>query len=385
MTPGARISAAIAVIDRVASGEPAEKALTNWARGARYAGSKDRAAVRDHVFDVLRRWRSTAASGAAETGRGRMIGLLRQDGPPPESLFDGQGHAPAPLSEAERAAGGTQDGAAARDMPDWLWPQFARDLGPRADPVAQALRHRAPVFVRVNTLRADVEGARAALAEEGIEARPASLSPDALEIIAGARSIARGAAFAGGLVEMQDAASQAVVDALPLVPGMRVLDYCAGGGGKALAMAARLGGGPVAVHDADPARMRDVPARATRAGADLRIVDHPRRDWDLVLCDVPCSGSGAWRRAPEGKWRLTQGALDALCRTQADILDRAAPLVAPGGVLAYATCSVLACENMQAVERFIAGHPGWTLRDSRSFLPGPEGDGLFLAVLAHTG
>ena len=109
MTPGARVSAAIAVLDRVAAGEPAEKALTNWARGARYAGSKDRAAVRDHVFDVLRRWRSTAAAGGSVTGRGRMIGLLREDGPPPEVLFDGQGHAPAPLSEEELAAGAAPD------------------------------------------------------------------------------------------------------------------------------------------------------------------------------------------------------------------------------------------------------------------------------------
>ncbi|MGR3496727.1 RsmB/NOP family class I SAM-dependent RNA methyltransferase [Citreimonas sp.] len=385
MTPGARVSAAIAVLDRVAAGEPAEKALTNWARGARYAGSKDRAAVRDHVFDVLRRWRSTAAMGGADTGRGRMIGLLRQDGPSPETLFDGAGHAPAPLSPEEEDAGSAPDGAASRDMPDWLWPQLARDLGPQADAVAEALRHRAPVFVRVNTLRADPDGARAALADEGIEARPAALSPNALEIAAGARGLARGAAFTGGVVEMQDAASQAVVDALPLAPGMRVLDYCAGGGGKALAMAARLNGGPVAVHDAELARMKDVPARATRAGADLRIEEHPRGEWDLVLCDVPCSGSGAWCRAPEGKWRLTQAGLDALCRTQTEILDRTAPLVAPGGVLAYATCSLLACENTAAVERFLADHSGWMLQDSRSFLPGPDGDGLFVAVLSRAG
>ncbi|WP_226621659.1 RsmB/NOP family class I SAM-dependent RNA methyltransferase [Alloyangia pacifica] len=384
MTPGARLQAAAEVLDRIAAGTPAEQALLGWSRGARYAGSKDRAAVRDHVFDVLRRWRSTAAQGGGESGRARLIGLLRQQGVVPESLFTGEGHAPAALSDDEQAAGRAPEGAEARDLPDWIDTLLAESLGDAAGAAAEALRERAPVFLRVNTLRGDLATAQAALAGEGIETRPHPLAAGALEVTAGARRIAQSQAFAEGLVELQDVASQAVVAALPLVPGMRVLDYCAGGGGKALAMAARLQGskgGEVAAHDADPRRMSDLPARAKRAGARVQAVAKPKGPYDLVLCDVPCSGSGAWRRSPEGKWRLTPERLDELTGVQAGILDIATRLVTPGGLLAYATCSMLAVENAAQIEAFLARHPGWTLEQQRQFVPGDGGDGFFSAQL----
>ena len=146
MTPGARVAAAIAILDRVAAGEPAEKALTGWARRARYAGSKDRAAVRDHVFDVIRRWRSTASDGGANTGRGRMIGLLRQQGIDLGTVFTGDGHAPAPLSVDENAQPEPSD-AAARDVPDWLWPLIETDLGPAAAEYCAVLRDRAMCLI----------------------------------------------------------------------------------------------------------------------------------------------------------------------------------------------------------------------------------------------
>ncbi|MCR8549667.1 RsmB/NOP family class I SAM-dependent RNA methyltransferase [Salipiger sp. P9] len=385
MTPAARIAAAAGILDRIAEGTPAEQALLGWARASRFAGSKDRAAVRDHVFDVLRRWRSTAATGGGETGRARLLGLLRQEGTDPDTLFTGEGHAPAPLSAAERAAGhAPSEGAEAGDLPDWLWPRFRDSLGEDAAATAEALRHRAPVFLRVNSLRATSEEAMAALAEDGIETRPHPLAATALEVTGGARKIARSRAFAAGLVELQDAASQAVVAALPLTPGLRVLDYCAGGGGKALAMAARTGG-PVEAHDANPGRMADLPARAARAGAEILRRDRPAGRYDLVLCDVPCSGSGSWRRAPEGKWRLTPEGLAELCTVQAGILETAAGLVAPGGTLAYATCSVLDCENGAQSAAFLAAHPGWRCTGSRQFLPRDGGDGFFVACLASPG
>ncbi|MBS0122649.1 RsmB/NOP family class I SAM-dependent RNA methyltransferase [Thetidibacter halocola] len=379
MTPGARIQAAIEILDRIAAGDAAERALTNWARASRFAGSKDRAAVRDHVFDVLRRWRSTAAQGGAETGRGRMLGLLRQQETDPDTLFTGEGHAPAPLSVEERAGGIEPQGASALDLPDWLFDRLAASLDdPRA--VAEALRHRAPVFLRVNLLRGGRDAARAALAAEGIETQVSALSGTALRVVEGARRLSGSRAYAEGLVELQDAASQAVVDALPLGPGMRVLDYCAGGGGKALAMAARTLA-PVEAHDADPRRMADLPQRALRAEADIRIVASPASGYDLVLCDVPCSGSGAWRRAPEAKWRLTPVDLTRLMAVQAEILDTCAALVAPGGALAYATCSVLRDENGAQVDGFLDRVTGWSVDNDRQFLPSDEGDGLYVAVL----
>ncbi|WP_353472024.1 RsmB/NOP family class I SAM-dependent RNA methyltransferase [Salipiger sp. H15] len=379
MTPGARLQAAAEVLDRIAGGMAAEQALLGWARGARYAGSKDRAAVRDHVFDVLRRWRSTAAEGGGESGRARLIGLLRQQGIAPGDLFTG-GHAPAALTPDEAAAGRPPEGAEARDLPDWIDALLAGSLGDGAAAAAEALRERAAVFLRVNTLRGDLAAAQAALAEEGIETRPHPLAAGALEVTSGARRIAQSRAFTEGLVELQDVASQAVVEALPLKSGLRVLDYCAGGGGKALAMAARTKG-EVEAHDADPRRMSDLPARANRAGARVRQVAKPQGQYDLVLCDVPCSGSGAWRRSPEGKWRLTAERLAELEAIQAGILDIAARLIRPGGVLAYATCSMLAAENAAQVEAFLARHPGWTLGQMRQFLPGDGGDGFFGAQL----
>lgn len=380
MTPGARLQAAAEVLDRIAAGTPAEQALLGWSRGARYAGSKDRAAVRDHVFDVLRRWRSTAAQGGGESGRARLIGLLRQQQVAPDSLFTGDGHAPAALTAEEQAGGRLPEGAEARDLPDWIDALLTDSLGEEAAAAAEALRERAPVFLRVNGLRGDLAAAQGALAGEGIETRTHPLASGALEVTEGARRIALSQAFAEGLVELQDVASQAVVEALPLAPGLRVLDYCAGGGGKALAMAARTGG-EVAAHDADPRRMSDLPARAKRAGARIQAVASPKGSYDLVLCDVPCSGSGAWRRAPEGKWRLTPERLEELTKVQAGILDIAARLVTPGGLLAYATCSMLAVENAAQIEAFLARHPGWTLEQQRQFLPGDGGDGFFSAQL----
>lgn len=379
MTPSARIATAIAILDRIALGEAAEKALTNWARSSRYAGSKDRAAVRDHVYDALRRWNSTAITGGAETGRGRMVGLLRQTGMDPDDFFDGQGHAPAPLTDMERRSGRALTGHEAWDMPDWLCARLQAAHPKDAASIAEAQRHRAPVFLRVNTLKSDRESAHKTLAAEGMDARAASRSETALEVLSNPRRVAQSKAFAEGLVELQDASSQAVVDHLPLAPGNRVLDYCAGGGGKALAIAARLRG-PVDVHDADPRRMGDIPARSQRAGAVLRITPSPSGSYDLVLCDVPCSGSGAWRRAPEGKWRLTPARLQELRALQQEILAHCAALVAPQGTLAYATCSVLAEENQHQVDAFLAQQAGWEIESQTAFQPDTDGDGLFVCI-----
>ncbi|MGP6086106.1 RsmB/NOP family class I SAM-dependent RNA methyltransferase [Antarctobacter jejuensis] len=383
MTPAARVQAAIQLLDTIAAGKPAEQALTNWGRTSRYAGSKDRAAVRDHVFDALRRWRSSAALGGGETGRARMLGLLRGQGQDIDALFSGLGHGPEPLSEAERAAGRAPQGAEAWDLPDWLAEKFRDSLGPQAEAAALALRSRAEIFLRVNLLRATVAEAQASLAEDGIATETHDLSPTALRVTEGPRKLARSKAFLSGQVELQDAASQAVVDLLPLRPGLKVLDYCAGGGGKALAMAARLDGGPVDAHDAAPKRMMDLPARAERAGADVRRVDQPEGPYDLVLCDAPCSGSGSWRRAPEGKWSLTPDRLANLQRIQAEILDAAANLVGTGGMLAYVTCSVLREENIDQSQAFMSRNSSFSLGRPRQFLPDFAGDGFFVTVMSR--
>ena len=389
MTPAARIAAAASVLDQILTGEPAEKALTGWARRSRFAGSGDRSAIRDLVFDALRCRRSLAARGGAMTGRGLMLGLMRRDGQDPDTHFTGQGHALPPLDADERAAGrDPAPGPEACDIPDWLWPAFQDSLGAQAEPVAQTLQTRAPVMLRVNLRRMTLDAAQAALAAQGIETEPDPVASTALRVRDGARQVARSEAYLSGQVELQDGSSQAIADELRLPGHGKILDYCAGGGGKALAMAARTDA-RILAHDAQPARMKDLPARAARAGVTITQIAQAQlpaeAPFDLVLCDAPCSGSGAWRRAPEGKWALTQERLTELTGIQRMILSDAARLVAPDGVLAYATCSVLRAENEDSVAAFLAGHPDWTLIASRRWEPGPSGDGFFLATLQRGG
>jgi 16S rRNA (cytosine967-C5)-methyltransferase len=380
MTPAARHQAAITVLDRVLAGEPAEKALTTWGRAARFAGSGDRAAIRDIVFDALRRRDSAARAGGGLTGRGLVLGVIRQAGADADAIFSGQGHAPAPLTNAERVLPALLPGP---DLPDWLWQRFQTDLGTRAADVAEILRHRAPVTLRVDLSRLPRAGAQRRLSADGIATAENPLSPSALTLTDPARGLTRTALYAQGLIEMQDAASQAVVDALPLPPKGRVLDFCAGGGGKTLAMASRTKAALYA-HDIAAARLNPLVERAARASVHVTRIAPGlaarHAPYDLVLCDVPCSGAGSWRRAPEAKWRLTSAALARLCETQAEILDQAAALVAPGGWLAYATCSVLSAENDAQAESF-AARAGWTVVSRHHWLPGAHGDGFFLATL----
>jgi len=386
VTPGARVAAAVSVLDAIRGGAPAERALSNWARGARYAGSKDRAAVRDHVFDVLRRWRSCAALGGGQTGRALMVGALRARDLDPARLFTGERHAPAPLSELERAAGRAPGAAEARDLPDWLWPRFEAALGDGAGQAAERLRYRAPVTLRVNARRMTRDAAQVALAGEGIACRPVDHVRMALQVIDGERKLSGCSLYRSGAVELQDASSQAAMDALELPHGARVLDYCAGGGGKTLALAARNDGAWFA-HDASMRRMADLPGRAARAGVAVRRCetgDVPGlAPFDAVVCDVPCSGSGTWRRGPQAKWTLTPERLAELVRTQIEILARAADLVARDGLLIYCTCSILTEENEKVIEHFSTDFRDWEVVFARRWPISEVGDGFFIAQLSR--
>lgn len=387
MTPAARIAAAIELLDRILAPEPVERALSNWGRRNRYAGSKDRAALRDLVFDALRCRRSFAALGGAETGRGLMIGALRAQGHDVDEFFSGARYAPATLTEDESAAGAPPAAeGVVLDCPDWLLPYLRSSLGSDADSVLQALRQRAPVFLRVNSRKASRETAMAALSDDGITTMPHPLSLSALQVVDGARRIRASQVFTSGVVELQDAASQAASDLVPLSDGARMLDLCAGGGGKTLAVAGRVRGRFWA-HDINPARMTDLPERATRAGVDVACITTDdlasASPFDLVLVDAPCSGSGSWRRDPQGKWALTPERLSELCEIQADLLRRAAGYLRPGGELIYMTCSLLDEENGHQVERFMNAHAGWTHRCARKFTPLDGGDGFYFSRLTR--
>lgn len=386
MTPSARIATAAEIIDAISGGMAAEQALLRWARSSRHAGSKDRAAVRDHVFDALRRWWSTAWAGGGTSGRARMIGLLRTQGVDPEPLFDGSRYGPDPLTPSERVKPDEMPEIVALDCPAWLEDDLRTSLGTDFAPVLEALRHRAPLMLRVNSRRTTTAAARAALAGEEIETKPHSLSPTALEVTRNPRRLAASHAFADGLVEVQDAASQAVVDLLPLKAASRILDYCAGGGGKTLAMAGRIEAAFHA-HDLNPERMVDLPARAARAGVTVEMIAPAQireaGQFDLVLVDAPCSGSGAWRRTPEGKIRFDRARLDQVTALQGRILDEAAARVAAGGTLAYVTCSLLAAENATTCTRFLERNPGFGGGLRRSLTPLDGGDGFHVQILSR--
>jgi 16S rRNA (cytosine967-C5)-methyltransferase len=312
-----------------------------------------------------------------------MIGLLRGQGLDPATFFTGEGHAPAPLLEHETAAPqGEMPQADAWNLPDWLAAQFAADLGEDAARTALELQGRAPVTLRVNTVKTNASDAIFMLQSAGIETVGNRLAPSALTVTSGSRKLRNSPAYLEGFIELQDASSQAVVAALP--EAGRVLDYCAGGGGKALGIAAR-GGVTVFAHDMDPARMGDIPARAARAGAQITRLEQSgiasEAPFDLVLVDAPCSGSGSWRRAPEAKWRLTVQQLEQTMALQDRILDAASALVGAGGTLVYATCSILTSENSARVEAFLARHPHWQCIWSKTFPVSDLGDGFFTAHL----
>ncbi|NNE79655.1 MAG: RsmB/NOP family class I SAM-dependent RNA methyltransferase [Silicimonas sp.] len=387
MTPGARVAAAIDVLDVIATGASAEKTLTTWARKNRYAGSGDRAAIRDLVFTGLRQKRSLGWLGQGDSGRALMIGLARASGQDPETLFTGEGYAPSRLSDDESKPPPPLSNAPPDvqcDCPAWLWPRITADLGDEAEPVLRQLQNRAPVYLRVNSAKTTREAAIEMLSGDEIECRPHDMGKTCLEVVRNPRRIKSSRAYREGLVELQDAASQAVVDCILAVTGPgRVLDYCAGGGGKALALAAG-GAGRVWAHDISPERMSDIPERAKRAGADIVVDLAPKGPFDTVVCDAPCSGSGAWRRQPEAKWRLTTDRLEHLLRTQDDILDRASQLVDQNGHLVYATCSIIRDENDARAEGFVARNPGWTTVFSRNFSPLLGGDGFHVTIFQRT-
>ena len=235
--------------------------------------------------------------------------------------------------------------------------------------------------MRVNSARMSLEDVIARLGVGGIQAKTNPRADTALSITEGSRRLRQDQLYAEGLIELQDASSQAVIQALP--SGQRALDFCAGGGGKALAMAAQ--GRDVTAYDIDPKRMSGLPERAERAGARIAMAtlsdlqdDAP---FDLVLCDAPCSGSGAWRRSPEGKWALTPARLQDYNSKQLAVLTQAAEFVAPGGCLVYATCSLLRAENRDLISQFLHSNPSWQLTKDIAWPVDAFGDGFYTAHL----
>lgn len=378
MTPAAHVSAAIEILDDLAKRRrPAAEALKDWGIAHRFAGSKDRAAIASLVFDALRKRASAMFVMGDDTPRAQMLGALREarglDVEAIAALCSGAGHAPAPLSDEERdrletvSLDGVPDHVRG-DYPEWLAARFEAAFGAGAAEEGAALAARAPVDLRVNLLKCSREQALEKLAH--LAPTPTPLSPIGLRIDAGQ---GRGPALAGetayvkGLVELQDEASQLAALLCAASPGEQVLDLCAGGGGKALALAAQMHNrGQIYAHDSDGRRLAPIHERLERAGARNIQVRAPRGQadvladlearCDLVLIDAPCTGTGAWRRHPDAKWRLAPGALEVRLKEQRELLEKAARFVKPGGRLVYVTCSALRDENEDQVGAFLAAN-----------------------------
>jgi 16S rRNA (cytosine967-C5)-methyltransferase len=319
------------------------------------------------------------------SGRALMLGALRDQGVEVGAVFTGEGYAPEALTSAE-AVSGTPTPDDQLDLPDWLIAEFNRSLGHDASRAARMMRQRAPIMVRANSARTDAAHLCDILVAEGISAQPHEIASTAIQVTDGARRLNQSDAYKAGLFEMQDGSSQAAMEAVPLPQTGTILDYCAGGGGKTLALAARGGAGLRWIaHDADPARMKDLTERAARAGVEVHLAQDPddlTPPFDLVLCDVPCSGSGTWRRTPDAKWSLTPRRLEDLQQIQASILENAAALVAGGGTLVYATCSVLRQESEAQIEAFQAALPRWRSVLTRRWPVSDGGDGFFIAIMS---
>src|SRR3569833_1730049 len=368
MTPAARLSAAIEVLAAIQSERrPAADALKAWGLAHRCAGSGDRAAIAGLVYDALRRRASSAFLMGAETPRAVLFGMLRRerglDADAIARLADGSRFAPEPLSEDERKrlASGDLSGApphVAGDYPDWLDAAFAASFGDDRAEEGAALASRAPRDLRANTLKAEREKALGALSD--LKPEPTRWSPWGLRIrlAAEAKSPAVHAepAFLKGLVEVQDEGSQLAALFAGAKPGVLVFDLCAGAGGKTLALAAMMGfKGQVFATDDDKRRLAPIHDRVTRSGArNVQVrtpksvggeIDDLKGRMDLVLSDAPCTGTGAWRRNPDAKWRMRPGALEQRVKEQADILDRAVDVVKTTGRIVYITCSLLEAEN----------------------------------------
>jgi len=397
MTPAARTQAAIDILDGLAvSRLPADRFIREFFRARRYAGSKDRAAVSERVYDVFRHRASFAWRMGSEAPRALVIASLLKEGADVSSLFTGDGYGPALLTDEERARTivAPTDQAAPHikgEYPEFLQSELTRAFDEDVALEMGAMLERAPVDLRVNTLKATRDGVLDVLRSEGFEAEATRYSPTTIRLPATTRGLEQSKLFLDGAFEFQDEAAQVAVLLAQAKPNSRVLDLAAGAGGKSLALAAAMNNsGELTAHDIDEGRLRQIAPRAQRAGVTI-IQTHagqkpPGRPYDLVLLDAPCSGSGTWRRSPENKWRLTPERLDQLNALQDMLLDQAAARAAGKARIVYATCSILPRENEDRIAAFLERHPAFKVipaadiwRESTGSRP-PPGLGEFLKV-----
>ena len=378
MIPGARIAAAIEIIDdMVKHHRPVATALADWGKAHRFAGSGDRNVIGHLVYDGLRHKAASAHIMSSESSRALVIGGMRLQGTTADEIAKmctGQDHTPDPLSDDELSrldAAHTDNGPAwvAGNYPQWLHTSLKRAFGDRLVEEGRALAQRAPADLRVNTLKATREKVMKALA--GYGALELDNIPNGIRIPAPTGNsripnLQAEAAYQAGWCEIQDEGSQIAAAMTGAGPRSQVLDLCAGGGGKTLAMAANMQNtGQIYAYDDDRTRLKPIFERIRRAGVrnvqvlragDKTALDEMGPRFDIVLADAPCTGSGTWRRKPDAKWRLKPANLVERQKEQRDVLAQAVKSVKPGGRLIYVTCSVLPEENIDQITAFLGEH-----------------------------
>ncbi len=373
MTPAARVQAAIELLDGIITaaregGAPADRVVADGLRARRYAGSKDRRAIRELVYGAIR-----ACGPVPAHGRAAMLRLAAVQ-PELAALFDGSPYGPPVIGADEQPA---QGGVA----PDWLAERLA--ASGIADAEAAALLDRAPLDIRVNTLKASRDALELPVAGEPLAA------PNGLRLPAGT-PVEGWDAYAQGLVEVQDGGSQLACLAVDAQPGETVIDLCAGAGGKTLALAAAMeNAGALVACDTDRRRLGNLRPRAERAdvgiiteillnpGREMEALDDWRGKVDAVLVDAPCSGTGTWRRNPESRWRISPQEIERLSQLQFRLLDMAAGLLRPGGRLVYVVCSLLDEEGAGLFDSFTAACPDMRA-EPVAFAGCPRGQGVRL-------
>ncbi|MCB9988197.1 MAG: RsmB/NOP family class I SAM-dependent RNA methyltransferase [Rhodospirillales bacterium] len=429
MTPAARIKATIDILENIAVGRvPMDTVTGDYMRHRRYIGSKDRAAIAERTYGMVRatarlgRWLEKV--GAEDTPRNRMLAWLvlgeSNDHKRIKDLFDGSKYGAERLTDEEFKIVDDLQGKNLNNssLPDAVrveCPPLYEDklrayFGDDFVPEMKAMLGGATLDLRVNVWRADKEKVRKFLEADGVETDDTPISPWGLRA-RGKAYLSKTKAWNKGWVEIQDEGSQLIALACGVQPGMQVLDYCAGAGGKTLALAAAMGNkGRIVAMDTEPRRLEKSRVRIKKAGVadciEVRpLSDEKNRKWlrrqkesfDLVLTDVPCTGTGTWRRNPDMRWTVYGPPLEELVEIQAEILDKVAKTVKPGGRLVYATCSLLPDENEQQIERFLKEHPDFEVGALPAGVPSDKNgfmrltphrhntDGFFAASLQKKG
>ncbi len=386
MQPGARLQAAIEILTEIAErGRPASVALSDWGRAHRFAGSGDRSAIGNLVYDSLRKKQSLAFLMGEERPRSVALAALRHSwglsADEIAQMCDGGPFAPEPLTAEEARGLENNDLSSAPswvlgDYPEWLQPSFAAAFGDTAASEGRALAERASIDLRVNTLKATREKVLKAFQKHGaIETlySPLGVRLPAREGPSRSPNVEADPAHGRGWFEVQDEGSQIAALLAGVSPRLQVADICAGAGGKTLSFAAAMQNtGQIYAYDADPVRFRPIFERLKRAGArnvqtlppgEEAALDALAGRMDAVIIDAPCTGTGVWRRRPDAKWRLTPAQLQERLDTQRELLVRGASLLKPGGTLTYVTCSILPQENAEQIKAFLDMNPGFVPLD----------------------